>query len=332
MRSLPWNFHRIRSLGFGVFLLVILFLPGIRAVAQPQPGTGSAEAQKTIGYFISITRYSKRLCVGQKATLTLDFGSIDPLLVPLYNVSSISVSGTINTIEPAEITPQTNSGAASVVYTASNKGTDRLVADLFAYDYMLKQEMMAAQDETTIEVREKCKYHFSLESELDTKMARGSTSESVSYQIELEGDLVPSSDDPSTLTASGVEVTVWTQITELIVPDCELISQDPGYGTGVTSASAVLSDDGMYVVISLGPIQNFTIHKGTVGRCGDQTIPVDVNAVVSSTSDLMTGEDFSSTGGTLPVRLSVFDKGVKNITSHGGTASYWALMTLKAVE
>jgi hypothetical protein len=334
MHTFRWNLTRVRLLCLGLLLLGISSLPISSVAAESMQEVNPAERSNLLGWMIYFSSvHARKLCVGQKTTLEVTWGSLDPLLTPLTSLSSIDVfSKNGNSTDPEELRPMVTSGAASSIFEAKKAGTDTVTTTLYTYNFRNKMETSVASDTTTIKVLEKCQYRFKLHAVMNVTFAQAGITESVRYTIDSQGVLtVDDPAHPELLTASDKAVFLTIEITDLKAPDCVLISQ-AGSGYGNADASAEIWGDGKKIRFTLSPPADFQWGNDATGRCGDTTGSVHVGGEWTSDAPLVDGEDFSSAGGTGPVQMEFFEKALKTAATAGGTGSYTAMLTLKALD
>jgi hypothetical protein len=336
MRSIARNL-RIRLLEFAVIVLGLFSLPVSGAAAEISPSGGPDQKSQTAhGFQIKfIHPHAKQLCVGQKTILEAEFGP-ENFLTPLIDISSINFWSTNgNTLSQEALFPFVKAGVVSTVFTAKKPGTDTINADVAVYQYEKGTpigELISDYDETTIEVLETCQYHYTLHGELIVELVEGEISETLHYTLDAEGDLLADDpDQPNLLTGEGGTISMEAMITELTMPDCTLISQDPGLGYGSIDATAEMDPDAQTIKVTLGPPQNFVWTKTAVGQCGDETIPVTMSTVIQTEGNFVDGEVFSIDGGVHLIPLEFFELGLERLQSVA-SGSYTTVLSLEALD
>jgi hypothetical protein len=189
----------------------------------------------------------------------------------------------------------------------------------------------AATDVATIRVLEECKYHFDLQAEMNVAMAKGGAYESLRYVLHSEGDLIArDAAQPLNLESRNAAVDLEMTITGFKVEDCTIVRTDPGFGFGHLDATAEVRPESLG--IRLGPIQGFTWRNEAVGTCADESRTVTRSGSIPSSTDHLTTFHFVLDGGSVPVKVSLFEEGQRNFRNHGGYAKYTATLTVKRAE
>lgn len=308
------------------------FLLLVAALVTPAPGATVSAALPAASaklFTVEINPPEAPICVGETRTVAVGWGvNPDPTaLAPLSGPTSIYVSANLGSFDRYRTTPLVPSGVSTFEYTAQKEGTERLHAQA------MTGEDADAGASVSFQVK-KCEYKYTLYAEGNLTNKSSDTNVALRFVIRSEGQLKATNpDQPLKYEALGKEVHEATTVTAWSIPDCTLLTWEPGIGSGFVDVKAERAAGQKAMTLQFAPPRSFQIAHEVRGMCDDQVHSWGEVIPVSTHDDPWIEATFPDGQGVKEIKLDLFARAVETLNRGARTSfSYSARVTLRRVE
>jgi len=292
---------------------------GIMPATQPGSGTD---------FDIEVGQPKSPVCVGESKMLIVTWSpKSGGVLAPLTGPQVIFAKTLHGTMDKYTYHPGTIAGTTAFFYTATDPGNEVITI----------QAMSGGESNNGIgfadfEVK-KCDYRFTLYAQLNAFTGSGDVQMDFQYTLKAKGLMTS---EGASLAGSyesyNNRLNLETIITNYQFPECTLLTWTPGTGTGLVDVKAIPEGPGKAMVVRFAPPQNMTMDLDMQASCDGEPVTVNRYMDLSSDQDPWIEATFPNGAGSVPVKLDLFEKGVRNITNAGYQAYYTVTVTLERVE
>ena len=313
--------YRIFRWGSLVFLLAGLVL--VAPAARP-----AQAADEASGWVItSLTTAEPEICIGQKVSVFGEYNyvtsSSNPL-TPLTGPDKIITHAIKGNTGPQNLYSGTPSGSFEFEYEGVKDGQDTITAEIIA------SGQSTGSKSVPINVTKTCVYSYSLVATMDSSKQGGGASIAFKNVITAQGKLTVDISGNRTHLTSNRRIEATTTLTQFSVPDCENATTQPGYAAGSVLAEADLSSQRL-VMLKINAPKNFDWIYQDQGACDGHSIQVgktfDLSQLTKNAPDWIE-QDFLPDGGTVNLKLDMFEQALDNCQKGGMSCSYTATLKL----
>lgn len=312
-----------------IFSLIILMVLILSSLASMGNGPFPAPSLQAGGDFdIEVGQPKSPLCVGESRMLIVTWApKKGGILAPLSGPMVIYAKTLHGTMDRYTYHPGTISGTTAFYYTATEPGNE--VITIQAMNSSLNSDGAGYAD---FEVK-KCDYRFTLYAQLNAFTGSGDVQLDFQYTLKAKGRLTS---EGASLAGSyesyNNRLNLETIITNYQFPECALLTWTPGTGSGLVDVKAIPEGANKAMVVRFAPPQELSMNLDMQASCDGEPVTVNRFMDLSSDQDPWIEATFPNGVGSVPVKLDLFEKGVRNLTQAGYQAYYTAVVTLERVE